>query len=128
MAFLLKICAGILIIKIPLEGNCLIRQAIFKVKKQRYLANHIIATKQADSELDCSMHCAADGSCVSVNFKTSGIGKGRCELNNKTLREISDADEESQNFEFNLLYIIFKVSFLISINRLCIYIIILTKL
>ena len=115
MALLPKIFAVILIFQISLPGNCLVKQAVFKVKKQRYLANHIIATKQADSEFDCSVHCVADGSCVSVNFKTSGIGKGRCELNNKTLKEISDANGDSQNSEFNHLYIIFKVSFLISI-------------
>ena len=111
MTFLLTVCALIFILKIPQPGECLVRQAVFHIKKQQYLANHIIATKQANSEVDCSVHCVADGSCVSVNFKTSGIGKGRCELNDKTLKEISDADGDMQNPEFNHLYIIFKVSF-----------------
>ena len=63
--------------------------------------------KQVGSELECSMHYVADGSCVSVNFKTSGIGKGQCDLNNKTLEDIPDADENAQNPEFNHLYISF---------------------
>jgi hypothetical protein len=115
MAFLLSICAIILIFKTPEPGNCLVKQAVFRVEKQRYLANHVIATKRADSELDCSMHCVEDGSCVSVNFKTSGIGKGRCELNDKTRKGTSDA-ETTHNPEFS--HIIFQVSFMISIYRL----------
>ena len=59
----------------------------------------------------CSIQCIADGSCVSVNFKTSGIGKGRCELNDKTMEEISDGDGNTQNPEFDHLYITFKVRF-----------------
>ena len=111
MAFLLSIGAIVFIFKIPEPCECQVKQAFFHVKKQRYLANHVITTKQAASQLDCSMHCIADGSCVSVNFKTTGIGKGRCELNDKTLKEVSDADGDTQNPEFNHLYIIFKVSF-----------------
>jgi hypothetical protein len=43
---------------------------------------------------------------VSVNYKTSGIGKGLCELNSKTLQEITDKDENVKNPDFNHLYII----------------------
>ena len=99
----------------PEPGKCMEKQAVFHVKKQRYLANHVIATKQVDNELDCSIYCVAEGSCVSVNFKTVGIGKGRCELNDQTLMEISDADRDTKNPEFNHLYIIFKVSLAINI-------------
>jgi hypothetical protein len=97
-----------MITKIP-QGKCSIKQAFFLIKEQKYLANHVIETKQAESELQCSMHCVGVGSCVSINYKTSGIGKGLCELNNKTLQEISDTDENMQNHEFNHLYIMKKV-------------------
>ncbi|CAB4043149.1 Hypothetical predicted protein, partial [Paramuricea clavata] len=108
MAVLLSICALIFMIsKIP-QGECSIKQAFFLINEQKYLANHAIETKQAESELQCSMHCVGVGSCASVNYKTSGIGKGLCELNNKTLQEISDLDESMQNPEFNNLYIIKK--------------------
>jgi hypothetical protein len=84
-------------------------QAVFHRSKEKYLANHVIATKQARSEIECGMYCARDGSCLSANYKTSGIGKGRCELNNKVLQETSDADKQT-NAEFNHLNIIKKVS------------------
>jgi hypothetical protein len=97
-----------MISKIP-QGECSIKQAFFLIKEQKYLENHVIETKQAESELQCSMHCVGVGSCVSVNYKTSGIGKGLCQLNNKTLQEISDTDENMHNPDFNHLYIIKKV-------------------
>ncbi|XP_028414341.1 uncharacterized protein LOC114537501 [Dendronephthya gigantea] len=50
------------------------------------------------------MHCVGDQSCASVNFKTSGTDKGLCELNSKTLREISYADGRMYNPKFNHLY------------------------
>jgi hypothetical protein len=111
MALFLNLCAIIFVFSIPEPGECLDTQAVFHIKKQEYLANHVIATKQADTKLECSWHCVADGTCVSVNFKTSGVGKGRCELNDKTLEGASDAEERTPNPEFNHLSIIFKVSF-----------------
>jgi hypothetical protein len=109
MAVLLRICALIFISEIPQPGVCS-RQAVFHRNVQKYLANHVMETKQAESELECGMCCVADGSCTSVNYKTSGIGKGLCELNNKTFQETSDADEKTHNPEFNHLAIIKPVS------------------
>ncbi|CAB4021512.1 Hypothetical predicted protein, partial [Paramuricea clavata] len=108
MAVLLSICALIFVSQITQPGECLVEQAIFHTKEQTYLANHVIQTKQAETELECNMHCVADGSCASVNYKTSGIGKGLCELNSETLEETSDADGSLHNPEFNHLYIIEK--------------------
>ena len=107
MEALASICAILLILKIsqPVESSM---QAVFRRKEQKYLASHVIATKQAATELECGMHCVADGSCISVNYKMSGIGKGRCELNNKTLQETSEGDQET-NPEFNHLYVVQKV-------------------
>ncbi|XP_028412861.1 uncharacterized protein LOC114535753 [Dendronephthya gigantea] len=67
------------------------------------MANHVIETKQAEFEFECGLLCARHGSCASINYKTSGIGKGRCELNNKTNE---DDDDEEINFEYNHLVII----------------------
>jgi hypothetical protein len=69
----------------------------------------LIGTSQAESELECCISCVGDGLCASVNYKASGIGKGLCELNNKTLQEISNADGSMNNPEFNHLCIIKKV-------------------
>ena len=81
-------------------------QAIFERNEQKYLANHVIETKQAGSELECGLHCIADKSCTSINYKTSGDGKGRCELNNKT----SHVDDKIHDLEFNHLAVIERVS------------------
>jgi hypothetical protein len=85
-------------------------QAIFRRNKQKYLANHVIATKQVGSETECGMYCVRDGLCSSVNYKTSGIGKGRCELNKKKLQETFDVDGSVHDPEFNHLVIIKLVS------------------
>jgi hypothetical protein len=109
MDVLLSICALIFVSQITQPGKCSTDQAIFRRKEQTYFANHVIKTKEAETELECGMHCVADGSCTSVNYKTSGIGKGLCELNSKTLQEAFDADRSMHDQEFNHLYIIKKV-------------------
>ena len=87
-------------------------QVFFLRNEQKYLENHVIEIKQADSEFECGIHCVPDKLCASVNYKTSGIGKGRCELNNKTLQETSD--EETYNPEFTHVVVIKQVSEIIS--------------
>ena len=82
----------------------------FQESEQKYLPNHVMKTKQADSYLVCGLYCIADNSCTSVNYKTSGIGKGRCELNNKTTEDTSDVDETIHHPEFNHLVVIERVS------------------
>ena len=105
---LLNICALIFITtEVPQEGVCT-EQAFFLRNEKKYLANHVIETKQAESELECGLHCVADGSCASVNYKTSGISKGRCELNCKTLGESSD--DETHDPEFTYLAVTERVS------------------
>ena len=90
-------------------GQCLTHQAPFGRKVKKYLANHVIESTQTNSVLECAMYCVRHGSCASVNYKVSGVGKGLCELNNKTLHDTSGSGEETKP-EFNHLYIIKKVS------------------
>ena len=97
MKIFLNIYALIFVTKIP-QGVLGTKQAFFRRNEQKYLANHVIETKQADSELECGLHCVGDGSCASVNYKTSGDGKGRCELNDKTLQEIPDEGRRDPEF------------------------------
>ncbi|XP_028414790.1 contactin-associated protein like 5-3-like [Dendronephthya gigantea] len=110
MAVLLRICALVFISRILQPGECSVAEAFFRKMDGKYLANHVIETIHAETELECSMHCAAHGSCVSVNFKTSGIGKGRCELNNRTLKDKSEDDESMNEPDFKHLYIIKKIA------------------
>ncbi len=109
MFLFIKVLVIVPILKQLQPGECLIGKAIFEIKKQKYLASHVIETRQAENELECGMHCLKVGSCASANFKTSGIGKGLCELNNKRLQEVSDDDGSINNEEFTHLYIIEKV-------------------
>ena len=107
MSILAQVLVIILIIsQIPQPGECSIREAFFRVDKNKYLANHVIETRQAETEFECGLHCVRHGSCVSVNYKTSGIGKGLCELNSKTLQQIADQNENVNNPDFSHLYII----------------------
>ena len=89
----------------------------YQISKQKYLANHVIETKQAESEMECGLHCVKNKLCTSVNYQISGIGKGRCELNNKTVQETSDVVEKIHHPEFNHLTVIERVSTYILYNR-----------
>ena len=93
-----------------LEESVASEQTIFRRREQEYLADHVIETKQTGSELECGLHCLADKSCTSVNYKTSGIGKGQCELNDKTVEETPDVDEKIHHPEFNHLSVVQRVS------------------
>ena len=103
MIIFLRIWALIFISNIPQQG-VRTEQDFFLKNEGKYLTNHVIETKQAESELECGLYCVADGSCASVNYKTSGIGKGRCELNSKT------SDKETRNSEFIHLVVVKEVS------------------
>ena len=61
---------------------------------------HVIETKQVEGKLEWGEDCVADGSCASVNYKTSGIGKGLCTLNCVTLGESSDDETHEQQFTY----------------------------
>ena len=101
-----------------LEESFASEQAIFKKSEQKYLADHVIEKKQANGEVECGLHCIADKSCTSVNYKTSGIGKGRCELNNRTAEETSDIHDKIHHPEFNYIAVIERVSLCIQLISL----------
>ena len=82
----------------------------FQKSEQKYLTNHVMETTQVDSERKCAFRCAASKSCTSINYKTSGSDKGRCELNNKKVDETDDGDEKMDLPEFNHLAVIARVS------------------
>ena len=109
MAVVLSVFAFIFVSRILQLGECLVAQAFFRKIDGKYLANHVIETKYTETELECSMHCLRLESCASVNYKTSGIGKGRCELNSKTLENAPHDDGSKSSPEFNHLYVIEKV-------------------
>ncbi|XP_028403162.1 uncharacterized protein LOC114525901 [Dendronephthya gigantea] len=79
------------------------KEAVFRINKQKYLANHTIEINQTEFEFECGLLCARHESCASINYKTSGEDKGRCELNNKTNE---DDDDEKTDHEYNHLVMI----------------------
>ena len=79
---------------------------MFCKSAQKYPANHIIETKQANTEFECDLHCVGHGSCESVNYKSSENGKGRCKLNNKPLHEMKPDVDERTDSEFDHLTLI----------------------
>ena len=82
-------------------------EAVFYKSAQTHLANHVVAKKKASNAFECSQHCMRFASCKSINYKISGIGKGLCELNDKTIQETIDADKEA-NPEFSHLSFIIE--------------------
>ena len=111
MMVFLSACALVLFwIATTQPGGLACEQVTFLKSEQKYLKNHVMETRQADSELKCGFYCAKNKSCKSINYKTSGVGKGLCELNNKTIEETSDVDDKIDNPEFNHLAVIERVS------------------
>ena len=86
------------------------RQAWFQRKEKIYLMNHVYERKQTSNEFACSLSCVRDESCESVNYKTSGIGKGLCELNKKATQERSEVEKKIRDPEFIHLAMIKHVS------------------
>ena len=107
MSFLVYVLVIIFVTsQISDPGECSRKQINFRLNKSKYLPNYVIETRQAETELECGIHCVSHESCVSVNYKTSEIGKGLCELNNKALEENVDHDERVDRPDFSHLYII----------------------
>ena len=102
-------CIFLFIVTQLTEGEQMTKQAVFQRKEQKYLANHVIASRHVKDELKCAFHCIEHDSCASVNYKISGASKGLCELNNETTQKTSDNDELRTNPEFVYLYILKKV-------------------
>ena len=74
MMVYLSVCALIFvsIATVKPKGSMAFRKTIFKRNEQTYLADHVVETKLAYSEIECGLHCGAEKSCTSVNFKISG--------------------------------------------------------
>ena len=85
-------------------------EILFKKSEQQYLSNHVMETKKTESELICGLYCAAEKSCTSINYKTSGSDKGQCELNDKTVEASSDIDDKIHHAKYNHLAVIQRVS------------------
>jgi hypothetical protein len=98
------------------RGRC-VDEAVFRKIKGKYLPNCVFKTLETRNELHCTSYCSRDGSCVSVNFKICGKDQGICELNNRTMKEVNDGQN---NPEFSYHEIVTRVRSYMSfvINRL----------
>ncbi|XP_028396193.1 uncharacterized protein LOC114520167 [Dendronephthya gigantea] len=64
-------------------------EAVFRKHVGKYLAGKVLRTEKAQSESECGMYCLRHRSCLSVNYKTAGVHKGKCELNNAVVKDLS---------------------------------------
>ena len=85
----LAVCIGI--------GWCSI-QGFFQRKEGRYLGDSAIRMEQTGSEFDCAALCSKEMLCVSVNYKNPGENQGMCELNNRTLEDSQEDENEMPEF------------------------------
>jgi hypothetical protein len=106
MTVLFSLHAIIFISKLLQQGECSM-EAIYRKHKGTYLGKYVFRTTETKREQECATRCFRDNLCASVNYKISGVRKGLCELNSKTLDEASS--EETPNLEFNHLDIIKRV-------------------
>ena len=106
LRFLSLIC---FLARLTQPGQCLTKQVVFRKDEQKYLAHHVIESRQAEDELTCAMDCVAHDSCASANYKVSGASKGLCELNSEIRQEKSIHDKQTKP-DYNYLYIFKKVS------------------
>ena len=107
---LVRIGSLILLLKILESTKAETQSVSFQRKEKTYLPNHVYERKQTDSQLACCLSCVRNESCASVNYKTSGIGKGLCELNKKAIQERSEVEGKIRDPEFNFLAKIMQVS------------------
>ena len=95
-------------------ATCLVQcseNVLFRKNKETYLPNHVIETKKARYDMECALFCVRRASCTSINYKTSGVGEGLCELNNDIPQQNS-TEEDHKTYrlaEFTHLQIIKKV-------------------
>ncbi len=89
-------------------GKCQ-HEAVFRKTAGKFLANYVIQAKEASSESECGIYCSRNKRCASVNYKTSGINKGLCELNSKSLGGMT-LDELTDSPEYIHLHVIKPVS------------------
>ncbi len=68
------------------SGLCM-EQILLHKQAAKYLPDSVIARRDVESELECSVFCRRYKGCLSVNYKVSGLGQGLCELNNKTISD-----------------------------------------
>jgi hypothetical protein len=113
MSALSSLYVVIFILKLLQQSECSM-QAVYRKRKGKYLANHVVRSIKAQFEQECATHCFRDSVCASVNYKISGVGRGLCELNDKTLDEKSN--EATHDLEFNHLDIVKRVRFLSQIK------------
>ena len=110
VAVILNICTFVFVWKAFQQGECSIRKALLRVEKGKYLSNHAMETRSARSGFECGTRCFENESCASVNYKTSGVNKGLCELNLKTRQETYGLNGLMlSDPEFEHIYIIKRV-------------------
>ena len=96
-------------------ASCVRNEALFRREEGTYLAKSVIKAKQGVTKAECGINCSRESSCVSVNYKKSGIDQGKCELNDKLLEDCEE--NEKSDSEWDYFEIIQRVSLFYSTNK-----------
>ena len=83
------------------------KEALFRRRAGKYLANYVIHTETVENEFNCVTYCVDHITCASVNYKTSGNDKGLCELNSEAIDD--STNEGTDNSEYDYLEKVRKI-------------------
>ena len=77
-------CSLIAFLTLVIQSDGACKSSLFKLYNDRYLANHVIKSIRAMSQVECSMMCSGEDECESWNMYEAVPGRN-CELNNATV-------------------------------------------
>ena len=78
-------CSLIAFLTLVIQSDGACKSSLFKLYNDRYLANHVIKSIRATSQVECSMLCSGEDECESWNMYEAVPGRN-CELNNATVK------------------------------------------
>ena len=88
-------------------GRCADKVLFLKETNLR-LKGSVLKTVHAKDQFECIVFCSKESSCVSVNFKHTGLDQESCELNSKTFNE-SEPKKCLKHPQYNYLEMVEKV-------------------
>ena len=79
---------------------CQCNKVWFNHQEATYLANNVIKTEKAINVAHCGGLCLAENTCVSINYKKSGSDKGKCELNDKLMKDSQENKKNDSDYDY----------------------------
>jgi hypothetical protein len=89
-------CSLIAFLTLVIQSDGACKSSLFKLYNGHYLANHVIKSIRAMSQVECSMMCSGEDECESWNMYEAVPGRN-CELNNATVETESANHVQKRN-------------------------------